>query len=94
MKAQTMLILPFSVVGAVYRAEPDKIVSCARVNSKIVFDDHLSLKVSSLQNINKSFLVLAFGIRVCVNIVWMTFEIETGTDTRPFCNTVTIRCAS
>ncbi len=47
MKAQTMLIIPFSVIGIVYRTGPDKIVSCAGVNSKIHFDDHLSLKVWS-----------------------------------------------
>lgn len=50
MKAQTMLIIPFSLIGIVYRTAPDKIVSYAGVNSKNHFDDHLSLKVSSVNN--------------------------------------------
>lgn len=45
MKAQTMLIIPFSLIGIVHRTEPDKIVSCAGVNSTIYFDEHLSLKM-------------------------------------------------
>lgn len=44
MKAQTMLIIPFSLIGIVYRTGPDKIVSCGGVNSEIHADDHLSLK--------------------------------------------------
>lgn len=45
MKAQTMLIIPFILIGIVHRTGPDKIVSCAGVSSKIDSDDHLSLKV-------------------------------------------------
>lgn len=48
MKAQTMLIIPFSLIGIDYRTGLDKVVSCARVSSEIHFDDHMSLKVWSL----------------------------------------------
>lgn len=44
MKAQTMLIIPFSLIGIVYRTGPVNIVSCAGVSSKNHFDDLLSLK--------------------------------------------------
>jgi len=51
MKTQTVLIIPFSLIAIVNRTRPDKIVSCAEVNSEINFDHCLSLKVWSYLSI-------------------------------------------
>lgn len=55
MKAQTMLIIPFSLTGIVYRTSPDKIVSCAGVNSMI----SCHRGSGAFQNKHKLFHVLA-----------------------------------
>lgn len=79
MKAQTLLIIPFSHFGIDYRVGLDKSVSCAEVSTKIHFDVNSLLEVWILLVLSQIIPCSSnSAAAVQIRLFWvMTSEIET-----------------